>query len=147
MNIYSRHSNSKFAHSFDINCLCVLILRKVSICDGWLLFDVTYYDFSIYTLKSNKLIKKYGKQNLSWNDYYFYSFTSIQNSKSFAKTENLNASTSDLIPKKIISKNSNITLAILHFPNQNTLIKLPLWIHWYPLFLMKPSDMLQCGSF
>ena len=44
--------------------------------------------------------------------------------------------------KKKISKISNITFAILHFSHQNTLTKLPSWVLWSLLLLIKPSDAL-----
>ena len=84
------------------------------------------------------------KQNLSWKVYYWYSFTSIQTSKSLAKTGTLNAGTSELIPKK--------TLLTLHSPfclflKKISLTKLQSWVLWSLLLLTKPSDALQNGSF
>ena len=46
-----------------------------------------------------------------------------------------------------MSKMSNITFAIKHFSLQNTLTKLPTLVLWNPIFLMKPLDTLQDGSF
>ena len=45
------------------------------------------------------------------------------------------------------SKISNITFAILPFSYQNTLNKLPSRVLWSLLLLIKPSDLLQNGSF
>ena len=56
-----------------------------------------------------------GEQNLSWNVYNLYSFTSIPKSKSLAKMRTLNAGTLEL----------NLT-------------KLPSLVLWSQLLLMKP---------
>ena len=80
-----------------------------------------------------------GEQNLSWNVYYWYSFTSIQNSKSLAKTGILDAGTSKLIPKKFLTLHSPFCL----FFNQLQLNCHPKYFGVYILLLMKSSGTFK----
>ena len=119
LNISSRHSN--FAHSFDFYCL-----------NSFESFNVSF-QFTPWRVMN-------GEQNLSWNVYYFYSFTSIQNSTSLQKTETLNVRTSELIPKgEKTSTIPNITFTILHFSHRKT------YFNCHPecfgvYFFMKPLE-------
>ena len=76
------------------------ILRQVSICCARLLFGVGYYVNVQFTLRREIDESHYDEQNLSWNVYLWHSFTSIQNSRSLAKTRSLNAGAWKLISKK-----------------------------------------------
>ena len=55
MNISCRHSNSNFAHSFDLHCL--MICEKY-ICRRWFLLCELWWRLSIYTLKNNNMVSK-----------------------------------------------------------------------------------------
>ena len=91
MNISNRHSNSNFAYQIVIH---------------WSLFKLLI----VHTKEKPFTTNGYFSQNLLGNGvkrvskiwdriYYLYSFTPIQNSKSFDKTQTLNAGTLGLIPE------------------------------------------------
>ena len=123
--------------------IALLISRKVSIYGGWFLFGVSYYvtiQFITWRVINGK---QYGEQDFSLNIFYWYSFASIQNSKSLAKNKTVNAWTSEFILKKKTLKISIVTFVILHFSHQNALTRLPLWVFRNLLFSMKPIRYAQ----
>ena len=91
----------------------LLNLRKVSICGGWFLCGVSsYVNFQV---KPWRVIN--GEHSVSKIWVWMYTtnilLTPMQNSKWLAKTETLNADTSELIPKKNIK---NFKYYIHYFP-------------------------------
>ena len=114
----------------------LIILLKVLICGGWFLWCELLCKVSIYTLKSDQWItiwwEKFELQCLLLdtckNGDFEYQYIRTHSEE---KT----------------SKISNITFPILQLPHQNVLPKLPTWVSWNLLFLIKPSDMLQDVSF
>ena len=133
-----------------------LIRRKNSGC----MLEIRWCELSctrsICTLKSDQWISIY------WAKFeleclllvFIYSNSKL---KSLAKTRTLNAGTSELIPKKKekvkleLEIETCIKFQTLHSPFYLFLIKLftklPFWLLWSLLFLMKPSDALQNGLF
>ena len=62
-----------------------------------------------------------GEQNLSWNVYYYYSFSLIQNSTSLAKNADFECWYIRTHTEENPSKMFNITFAILPFSHKDTL--------------------------
>ena len=76
-------------------------------------------------------------------------FTPMQTSKSPAKTTDFERRYIRTYSEEKPSKISNIrpTFAIVHFSHKIFLTKMPSWVLWGLLILIKPSDALQNGSF
>ena len=97
MNISSRH----FILLTLLNFIALLILRKVSICRLWFLFDVSYYVNVQFTpwrvIMDNNMVSKIwvGMSTTNINLLQFKIQSHLQK-----RGLNLNAGTSELIPKK-----------------------------------------------
>ena len=114
MNISRRHSNSNFSHSFEFS-LPYQFCKKILICRRW---SLSWCEL----LCINKPWRVIMDNNIWWAKFeliyfliYWYSFSSIQNSKSLAKTQTFNACTSELKPKKNHQKFLTLSPYIHHF--------------------------------